>query len=409
MQMNIPNTLKIMLKGVVDHTDKSEIIQKLEKAQKENRALKIKLGLDPSAPDIHLGHTVVLRKIKQLQDLGHQAIIVIGDFTGMIGDPTGKSKTRKQLSPAQVRENAETYQKQIFKILDPNKTVVRYNSEWLSTLSFKDVIGLAAKTTVARMLERDDFKKRYNNNQPISVHEFFYPLMQAYDSVALKADIELGGTDQTFNVLMGRNIQKDFGQDPQITLFMPLLEGIDGIEKMSKSLGNYIGIDEPANVMYEKVMKIPDNMIVKYYELVTDVHPDDVEKIKIRLASGENPRDIKMELATEITRLYHSEEETRKAEDYFKKAYQQQKAPDDALVLPIEQMEDSDNGQVLLNTLLGSGKYKSKSEIRRLLIGGAVKINGERIVDLQAVPELGDGSVVQVGKGTFYRLKQNKK
>ena len=409
MQMNIPNTLKIMLKGVVDHTDKSEIIQKLEKAQKENRALKIKLGLDPSAPDIHLGHTVVLRKIKQLQDLGHQAIIVIGDFTGMIGDPTGKSKTRKQLSPAQVRENAETYQKQIFKILDPNKTVVRYNSEWLSTLSFKDVIGLAAKTTVARMLERDDFKKRYNNNQPISVHEFFYPLMQAYDSVALKADIELGGTDQTFNVLMGRNIQKDFGQDPQITLFMPLLEGIDGIEKMSKSLGNYIGIDEPANVMYEKVMKIPDNMIVKYYELVTDVHPDDVEKIKIRLASGENPRDIKMELATEITRLYHSEEETRKAEDYFKKAYQQQKAPDDALVLPIEQMEDSDNGQVLLNTLFGSGKYKSKSEIRRLLIGGAVKINGERIVDLQAVPELGDGSVVQVGKGTFYRLKQNKK
>ncbi len=404
MKTDISDTLKIMLKGVADHTDRKEIIEKLQKVQKENRPLKIKLGLDPSAPDIHLGHTVVLRKIKQLQDLGHQAVIVIGDFTGRIGDPTGKSKTRKQLSEEQVKENALTYQKQIFKILNPAQTVVRYNSEWLSKMTFKDVIELAAKTTVARMLERDDFKKRYTNNQPISVHEFFYPLMQAYDSVALHADVELGGTDQTFNILMGRNIQKDFGQDPQITLFMPLLEGIDGVEKMSKSLGNYIGIDEPAKVIYEKVMKIPDNMIVKYYELVTDVHPDDIERIKARLNKGENPRDIKMELAKEIVGLYYTPQEALKAEDSFKKAYQQQQAPEDSVVLPIDKTGAQDNGQILVNTLVQSGKFKSKSEIRRLVLQGAVKINAEKITDLQNVPELTKETVVQVGKGTFYRL-----
>ena len=262
--MDIDNTIKIMLKGAADYTDIKEIREKLEKVDKENRPLRIKLGLDPSAPDIHLGHAVVLRKIKQLQDLGNEVIIIIGDFTGMIGDPTGKSKTRKQLTREQVEENARTYQKQIFKILDPNKTSVRYNSEWLGKMNFRDVINLCAKCTVARILERDDFQKRYTNNQPIAVHEFFYPLMQAYDSVAIQADLELGGTDQTFNVLMGRNIQKDYGQDSQITLFMPLLEGIDGVEKMSKSLGNYIGVNEDANTMYEKVMKIPDNMIIKY-------------------------------------------------------------------------------------------------------------------------------------------------
>ena len=405
MKIDLNDTLKIMLKGVAAHTETSEIIQKLQTAEKENRPLRIKLGLDPSAPDIHLGHTVVLRKIKQLQDLGHQAIIVIGDFTGMIGDPTGKSKTRKQLSPEQVKQNAKTYQEQIFKVLNPAQTVLRYNSEWLSTLTFRDVIELAAKTTVARMLERDDFQKRYAANQAISVHEFFYPLMQAYDSVVLKADIELGGTDQTFNVLMGRNIQKDFGQAPQITLFMPLLEGIDGVEKMSKSLGNYIGISEPANVMYEKVMKIPDNMIIKYYELVTDVHPDEIAKIKARLDQGENPRDIKMELAKEITALYHSKEETEKAEDSFKKAYQQQQVPDDAPVLQIIKEASVDNGQILIDTLFASGKYKSKSEIRRLLMQGAIKINAERITDLNLVPALTTEFIIQVGKGAFYRLK----
>lgn len=402
--MDIDDTLKIMLKGVVDHTPQNEIIEKLTKVQKENRPLKIKLGLDPSAPDIHLGHTVVLRKIKQLQDLGHQAIIVIGDFTGMIGDPTGKSKTRKQLSKEQVKQNALTYQTQIFKILNPKQTIVRYNSEWLEKLTFKDVIELAAKTTVARMLERDDFQKRYTHNQPISVHEFFYPLMQAYDSVALQADLELGGTDQTFNILMGRSIQRDFGQDPQIVLFMPLLEGIDGVEKMSKSLGNYIGIDEPAPVMYEKVMKIPDEMILKYYELVTDVHPDAIVKIKERLESGENPRDVKMELAKEITHLYHGQDVAEKAENSFKMAYQQQQIPEDAPILDSVETS-SDAGQRLIDTLMTSGKYKSKSEIRRLIMQGAVKIEGERITDLQAVPALVSGMVIQVGKGAFYRLR----
>ena len=402
--MDIQNTLKIMLKGAAEGSTPKEITEKLEQIQKENRPMRIKLGLDPSAPDIHLGHTVVLRKIKQLQDLGHQAIIVIGDFTGMIGDPTGKSKTRKQLTPEQVKENAETYQRQIFKILNPQQTIVRYNSEWLSKMTFKDVIGLAAKTTVARMLERDDFQKRYSNQQPISVHEFFYPLMQAYDSVVLQADLELGGTDQIFNVLMGRNIQKDFGQAPQITLFMPLLEGIDGVEKMSKSLGNYIGIDEPANVMYEKVMKIPDNMIIKYYDLVTDVHPDEILKIKEQLNSGVNPRDVKMGLAREITRLYHSEEETLKAEEYFKTAYQKQQAPEDAMILTIARLEGLDNGQILIETLFSSGKYKSKSDIRRLIMQGAVKVNGERVSDLKNAPALDNKSNIQVGKGTFFHL-----
>ena len=402
--MDIQNTLKIMLKGAIDGSTPAEIVEKLEQVQKENRPMRIKLGLDPSAPDIHLGHAVVLRKIKQLQDLGHEVFIVIGDFTGMIGDPTGKSKTRKQLSPEQVKENAETYQKQIFKILDPSKTTVRYNSEWLGKMTFKDVIELAAKTTVARILERDDFQNRYNKKQPIALHEFFYPLMQAYDSVALQADLELGGTDQTFNILMGRNIQKDYGQAPQITLFMPLLEGTDGVEKMSKSLGNYIGIFEPANVMYEKVMKIPDNLIIKYYELATDVHPDTIAEIKKQLEAGANPRDVKMGLAKEIVRLYHSEEDTQKAEEYFKTAYQKGQAPDEAMVLKIADAMGLDNGQILIETLFSSGKYKSKSDIRRLILQGAVKINDEKITDLKAVGVLDNTAIIQVGKGTFFRL-----
>lgn len=402
--MDIQDTLKIMLKGAADGTPPHEIIEKLEQIQRENRPMRIKLGLDPSAPDIHLGHTVVLRKIRQLQDLGHRAIIVIGDFTGMIGDPTGKSKTRKQLMPQQVKENAETYQKQIFKVLNPEQTEVRYNSEWLGKMTFREVIDLAAKTTVARMLERDDFQKRYTNKQPISVHEFFYPLMQAYDSVVLHADLELGGTDQTFNILMGRTIQKDFGQSPQITLFMPLLEGLDGIEKMSKSLGNYIGVDEPAAVMYEKVMKIPDNLIIKYYDLVTDVHPDTVAKIRARLADGANPRDVKMELAREITRLYHSAEETDGAEEHFKTAYQRQQVPTDAMVLSLATGAGLDKAQAFIEILFSSQKYKSKSELRRLITQGAVKVNGERITDPNAVPVLTPDSYIQVGKGTFFRL-----
>lgn len=401
--MDIEETVKIMLKGCDSNTDKSEIIKKLEKVKEEGRPLRIKLGLDPSAPDIHLGHAVVLRKIKQLQDLGNEAIIIIGDFTGMIGDPTGKSKTRKQLSREEVEKNSKTYQEQIFKVIDPKKTTVKYNSEWLGEMNFRDVINLASKCTVARMLERDDFKKRYESGQPISVHEFFYPLMQAYDSVAIKADIELGGTDQTFNVLMGRNIQKDFNQEPQITLFMPILEGIDGVEKMSKSLGNYIGINEDAKTMYEKVMKIPDELIIKYYELCTDVHPDKVDSIKQRLENGENPRDIKMELAKEITTLYHGKELAEKAEETFKTAFQKKVAPDDIPVLKFDSTNQN-NGVALIDALMLSGKYKSKSEIRRLMQQGAIRINGERITDASLITDINDETIVQVGKGTFYKL-----
>lgn len=402
--MNIEKTLKIMLKGCENHTEKNEIIEKLKKVEKEGRPLRIKLGLDPSAPDIHLGHAVVLRKIKQLQDLGHEAIIVIGDFTGMIGDPTGKSKTRKQLSKEEVEKNAKTYQEQIFKVIDSKKTTVKYNSEWLDKMNFRDVINLASKCTVARMLERDDFKNRYENQQPISVHEFFYPLMQAYDSVAIKADLELGGTDQTFNVLMGRNIQKDYKQDPQITLFMPLLEGMDGVEKMSKSLGNYIGINEDAKTMYEKLMKIPDSLIIKYYELCTDIYPEQIDIIKQRLKSGENPRDIKMELAKEITGLYHSREETEKAEETFKIAFQKKIAPDDIPILKVNTKQQN-VGLAIVDALMLAGKYKSKSEIKRLMSQGAIKINGEKVTEISLITEIKSDTIVQVGKGTFYKLE----
>ena len=400
--MDIEETIKIMLKGAADHTATDEIKEKLKKIDSENRPMRIKLGLDPSAPDIHLGHAVVLRKIKQLQDLGHKVIIIIGDFTGMIGDPTGKSKTRNQLSKEQVEANAKTYKEQIFKILNPAQTEVRFNSEWLGKMSFREVIELSAKCTVARILERDDFKNRYESGKPISVHEFFYPLMQAYDSVQIEADLELGGTDQTFNVLMGRNIQKDFGQDPQITLFMPLIEGTDGVEKMSKSLGNYIGINEDATTMYTKVMKVPDELIIKYYELCTDVHPDDVDKVKSRLEAGENPRDIKMELAKEITKLYHTKQEAEKAEESFKSAFQQQVAPEDTPELLVKKTDNMGNS--LVEAILSTGKYASKGEIKRLFAQSAVKINGEKVTDLSSITSIENDTILQIGKGNFYKI-----
>lgn len=401
--MNIKETLKIMLKGCENHTLEVEIKEKLKQVKQENRPLVIKLGLDPSAPDIHLGHAVVLRKIKQLQDLGNKAVIIIGDFTGMIGDPTGKSKTRKQLSKKEIEENAHTYQEQIFKILDSKKTIVRYNSEWFENMNFREVINLAAKSTVARMLERDDFIKRYTTQQPISIHEFLYPLMQAYDSVVINADIELGGTDQTFNVLMGRDIQRHFGQEPQITLFMPILEGIDGVEKMSKSLGNYIGISEDPCLMYEKIMKIPDNLIIKYYNLCTDVHPDIIKQIQKRLTNGQNPRDIKMELATEIVGLYHNRMETAKAADTFKTVFQKQKAPTNTPVLYFD-ISTSNTQSALVDTIMSSGHYDSKSAIRRLIQQGALKINGERIKNIQQIKSISPNSIIQIGKGKFYKL-----
>lgn len=401
--MNVEETLKILLNGSVEHTEISEIRNKLQSVEKEGRPLRIKLGLDPSAPDIHIGHAVVLRKIRQLQDLGHIAEIIIGDFTGMIGDPTGKSETRKQLSRETIEENAETYKEQIFKILDKDKTVINYNSTWLDKLTLKDVIGLAANVTVARMIERDDFKKRFEEHRSIGVHEFFYPLMQAYDSVAIKADIELGGTDQVFNVLMGRDIQRAYQQSPQITLFFPILEGLDGVKKMSKSLGNYVGINEDADIMYEKVMKIPDNLIIKYYTLCTDLHPDVIDEIEKRMQNGENPRDVKMNLAKEITTLYHGELEAQKAEDKFKTIFQKQEAPSDIAEIYFDNKGDNFS-QSIIDAIMSTGNYASKGDIRRLFQQNAVKVNGEKVQSPNDLIKFGNEIIVQVGKGKFYKL-----
>lgn len=394
--------LAIIKKGSSSIIEEQELLNKLEKSFAEKRPLKIKLGLDPSAPDIHLGHAVVLRKIKQMQDLGHEAIIVIGDFTGRIGDPTGKAKGRVALSDEVVKANAVTYFEQIQRVLDPEKTTIRFNSEWLSALTFEEVIRLAATTSVARILEREDFKKRYETQVPIGIHEFFYPLMQAYDSVELQADIELGGTDQTFNILMGRTLQKHFDQEKQIAIFMPLLEGLDGKEKMSKSLGNYIGIMEAPEVMFKKVMEVPDSLVVKYFELATDEHPDRVEDIQKRLENGENPRDIKLELARIITALYHGEEGMLEAEKFFQMAFQQRKIPDNIPGLVIEL--DKDLLVDVIPLLIKEGTIQSKSEFQRLVKQSGVAINGEKIAldEMQRVMICGD--VLQIGKKRFFKI-----
>lgn len=403
-EKDIENQISIMLKGVAQATNVSEIREKVTKCKKEGRPLRIKLGLDPSAPDIHIGHAVVLRKIRQLQDLGHMAVIIIGDYTGMIGDPTGKSKTRKQLSREDVERNAQTYMEQIFKIIDRNRTEVHFNSEWLSAMNFGDVIELSAKCTVARMLERDDFNNRYTNHLPLSVHEFFYPLMQAYDSVAIKADIELGGTDQTFNILMGRNIQRDYGQEPQLTLFMPLLEGIDGVEKMSKSLGNYVGISEEPAIIYEKVMKIPDDKIIKYFNLCTDRHPSEVDKIQKMLNDGENPRNVKMILAHEITELYMGKDAADEAEERFKQVFQKNQIPDDAPELVISCEGDVNLGEQLISSLVATGQFKSKSEIRRLFSQGGAQLNGVKIKEIELIDNLQTGDTLKIGKNKFFKI-----
>ncbi|HBH1285924.1 TPA: tyrosine--tRNA ligase, partial [Clostridioides difficile] len=397
---SIDEQMRIIMKGVDDLIDEKELREKLIKSEKEGKPMIVKLGLDPSAPDIHLGHTVVLRKMKQLQDLGHQIVIIIGDFTGKIGDPTGKSKARKALTTEQVLANAKTYEEQIFKVLDKEKTIVRFNSEWLAKLNFEDVIKLAATITVARMLEREDFKKRYEGQMPISVHEFFYPLMQAYDSIALEADIELGGTDQRFNLLMGRSLQREFGMESQIVIMMPLIEGLDGKEKMSKSLGNYIGIDEEAGIMYQKSMEIPDELIIKYYNLVTDVHPDEVNKIESQLKEGSvNPRDIKMNLAREIVTLYHGEESAREAEERFKSVFQKGQIPEDIQTIQVEE-----DGFDLIEVLVSNEIVKSKSEVRRLASQGGVKVNGEKVEDLSTIVKESE-LVVQIGKKKFVKIE----
>lgn len=398
---SLEEQLKIIKKGTLDIINEEELIKKLEKSIKENKPLKIKLGLDPSAPDIHLGHTVVLRKLKQLQDLGHEIIIIIGDFTGKIGDPTGKSRMRKFLSDEEVLQNAKTYEEQVFKILDKEKTTIKFNSEWLSKLTFGDVLKLTASTTVARMLEREDFKLRFENQRPIYLNEFFYPLMQAFDSTAIEADIEFGGTDQRFNLLSGRNLQKEIGEEPQIVIMMPLIEGLDGKNKMSKTLGNYIGIYESAKSKYQKVMEIPDELIVKYYTLLTDVDDEKIKEVEAKLKDESvNPRDIKMDLAREIVSLYHTEEEVEQAEERFKMIFQMGQKPKDIDTVNVSK-EDFD----LISTVVDKGLVSSKSEFRRLLLQGGIKINDKKITMEKDLPK--EGEIVVPVSYTYLTLPTN--
>lgn len=401
--LSVDEHIRIIGKGAAEIINLNDLRAKLTAAQKTGRPLSVKLGLDPTAPDIHLGHTVVLRKIRQFQDLGHKSVIVIGDFTGMMGDPTGKSATRKQLSRKEVLDNARTYEGQIYKVLDKDKTEIRFNSEWLAKLNFADVISLCAETTVARMLEREDFKQRFAAQESIGVHEFMYPLMQGYDSVALKTDIELGGTEQRYNILMGRTLQKAYGQEAQVALFMPILEGTDGVNKMSKSLGNYIGIDESPKEMYGKVMSLPDQLITRYFELATDIHPDELEDICQALARGINPRDIKMRLAREITALYHGSENAHLAEQQFRAVFQRRELPGDIIDFWVPEVLREADGIELSRLLHAAELCSSTSEARRLIQQGAVKINGIRILALK-LTDLKNGDVIQAGKRRFIRI-----
>jgi tyrosyl-tRNA synthetase len=401
----VERQLEIIRRGAADIVPEEELAAKVAQAVKSGKPLKVKLGLDPSAPDIHVGHTVVLHKLRQFQNLGHEVQLIIGDFTGRIGDPTGKSETRKQLSEEDVKRNAETYQKQIFKILDPQKTTIYYNSTWLSPLTFADVVGLAGKITVARMMERDDFTKRFQSNQPISVHEFFYPLMQGYDSVALESDVELGGTDQKFNLLMGRTLQKEYGKATQAALMLPLLEGLDGVNKMSKSLGNYIGIDEEANQIYGKAMSVPDELMLKYYELATDLSLDDLKSLREGLAGGSvHPRDAKMRLARTFVRMYHGEEAGAAAEHHFITVFQKGALPDDIeeVAIPTAELVEGKIRVTKLLTLLGL--QASVSEARRSIQQGAVRLNEEKLTDIEGNIQPNEGDVLQVGKRKFVRF-----
>jgi tyrosyl-tRNA synthetase len=401
----VERQLEIIRRGAADIVPEDELAAKVAQAVKSGKPLKVKLGLDPSAPDIHVGHTVVLHKLRQFQNLGHEVQLIIGDFTGRIGDPTGKSETRKQLSEEDVKRNAETYQKHIFKILDPQKTTIYYNSTWLSPLTFADVVGLAGKITVARMMERDDFTKRFQSNQPISVHEFFYPLMQGYDSVALESDVELGGTDQKFNLLMGRTLQKEYGKATQAALMLPLLEGLDGVNKMSKSLGNYIGIDEEANQIYGKAMSVPDELMLKYYELATDLSLDDLKSLREGLAEGSvHPRDAKMRLARTFVRMYHGEEAGAAAEHHFITVFQKGALPDDIeeVAIPTAELVEGKIRVTKLLTLLGL--QASVSEARRSIQQGAVRLNEEKLTDIEGNIQPNEGDVLQVGKRKFVRF-----
>ncbi len=383
-------------------TDEILILSELEERLKSGKPLRIKAGFDPTAPDIHIGHTVLINKMKQFQDLGHQVVFLIGDFTGLIGDPTGKNVTRKALTEEQVSINAETYKKQIFKILDPDKTEIRFNSEWMGKMTSVQMIQLSSRYTVARMLERDDFNKRYKSNQSIAIHEFLYPLVQGYDSVALECDVELGGTDQKFNLLMGRELQKQYGQKPQIVLTMPLLEGLDGVQKMSKSLNNYIGINEVPGEMFGKLMSISDDLMWRYFELLSFRPLSDIEQLKQQIVSGRNPRDVKFELADEIITRFHNEEAAEKAQTEFIARFQKGAIPDE---MPEHSLDaEKPEGIPLTIMLKLCSLTSSTSDAMRMIKQGAVKIDGEKIIDQRLIIKKGTKAVYQVGKRKFARI-----
>ncbi len=391
--------LSIIKRGATEILIEDDLLKKLEKSLVKGMPLRIKAGFDPTAPDIHLGHTVLLNKMRQFQDLGHEVIFLIGDFTGMIGDPTGKSETRKHLSKEEVAENAKTYQTQIFKVLDPGKTKIAFNSEWMGKMNAADLIQLAAKQTVARMLEREDFRKRYESQLPISIHEFLYPLIQGYDSVMLKADVELGGTDQKFNLLMGRELQKEYGQETQSIVMMPLLEGLDGVNKMSKSLGNYIGINEPAKDIFGKAMSISDVLMLRYYELVSAVSIEDLQKIKADLASGAvHPMEIKKRLAAELVDRFCAVGEGVKAREEFEKVFSSHRLPDD---IPLAEIVWEGEWMKLVKIMALAGVAKSNSEARRLIQQGAVEVDQQPVKDVDAELSSSGKYILRVGKKRF--------
>lgn len=384
--------LELLKRGVAEIISEEDLVEKL----KENRPLTVKAGFDPTAADLHLGHTVVLHKLKHFQDMGHSVHFLIGDFTGMIGDPSGKSETRKPLTRQQVLANAETYKEQVFKILDPEKTVVEFNSKWLDGMVMRDVLSLMAKSTVARILERDDFQKRYRENQPIGMHEFLYPLMQGYDSVAMGADVELGGTDQKFNLLVGRDLLKHYGRKPQIAITMPIIEGLDGVQKMSKSLGNYVGISEAPGDMFGKLMSITDSLMFRYYTLLSDKNLAEIEKLRKDIEEGSyHPMEAKKDLAVEIVSRYHGRQAALKARDEFVKVFSNRENP--------EGMVEIKSGGILLDIIMGLDFARSKTEARRLAEQGGVYLDGERVTDLNIIPE-GAGRILKVGKRKFAKI-----
>ena len=394
---SLEDSLELIKRGAEEILVESELVEKLKK----NKPLRIKAGFDPTAPDLHLGHTVLINKLRQFQELGHEVLFLIGDFTGMIGDPTGKSATRPPLTRDDVIENARSYEQQIFKILDPEKTLVMFNSSWMNELNPADLIQLAAKHTVARMLERDDFSKRYKSGQPIAIHEFLYPLIQGYDSVAMKADVELGGTDQKFNLLVGRELQKHYGQEPQVVLTMPILEGLDGVQKMSKSLNNYIGIDEAPDDMFGKIMSISDELMWRYFELLSFLPVAEIEKFKQDIEEGINPRDIKFILGEELVARFHSQAEAVQARENFIARFQKGAMPDEIEEKALEAV----NGSLpIANLLKDAGLVGSTSEALRMIKQGAVKIDGTKIEDKDLVINSGAEHIFQVGKRRFARV-----